>query len=299
MDNNAHQTDKLTPEQINKEKQQQDAASEDMKTRCKICFRETSPRRQCGGHGGGGGGGGGESSDPSARNDTSNASQANSTIRGPASSIPHEILEGGWDKEAAAEFEIDEESFNPEVIADLLERNLISIDNDRELETLTIKLRFNPENLTQEENDQFTKFVNSIVKQLEAFKEENGIAASCKKIELNNKGNILSLRVVLPTTKLYDAFIQRLATNLLPAPHFNRDQQTKPEHQQSINPLNVHPLSTKPTLSGAKKMNFAAEEKRQKAIDLKINAKANKGDSEETSFNPSPFSTTPKPTGWK
>jgi hypothetical protein len=47
--------------QDKKEQQKQDGikkeqSAESMKTRCKICFKETSPNPKCFGHGGGGGG---------------------------------------------------------------------------------------------------------------------------------------------------------------------------------------------------------------------------------------------------
>lgn len=302
---NESQSDKPTLQQIIKEKQKQEAASESMKTRCKICFREIAPQRHCGGHGGGGGGpssgsGGGGGNDPAASSGISaekrgpDLTQSISSATSPSISS-NEILDG-----MAMIDEDDEQSFNPEVIADLVEKNLVSIDNDRELETLTIKLLCKPEKLTDEQMSEFTKFVNAIVKQLDDFKEENGISANCKIIERDEKGNILSLRVALPTTKLYDAFIQRLAVNLLPAPNLNKKQDAKVEQQNGINPLTHTPLSIKPTSLANKKRNSVdADKQEHAALDLKTEEGKGKDDRQEEPFNPSPFSTTPKPTSWK
>ncbi|MGC3900913.1 hypothetical protein ACPV5X_02200 [Legionella pneumophila] len=38
------------------DEEKKETALESAKVRCKVCFREISPKRLCGGHGGGGGG---------------------------------------------------------------------------------------------------------------------------------------------------------------------------------------------------------------------------------------------------
>ena len=150
--------------------------------------------------------------------------------------------------------EIVQSPFNAEIISELLSKRLLLIDNDRELGTLTIKLLCNFKDLSPEQREQFKLFINTIINELEDFKKENGISSNCKLVEQDKDGNIISLRIALPTPTHYDAFIKRLANkNLLPKQNIEQKAKEKVKYPEHSNHFNPTPFSTKPTPSVGKK----------------------------------------------
>ncbi|WP_419420776.1 hypothetical protein ACNVED_05635 [Legionella sp. D16C41] len=240
-----------------KEAEKKEAAIEAMRSRCKICFREISPRRVCGGHGGGGGsGGGGESSTNSAKETTSLTSDK--------SLASQPVHERSWDDfvdfpkiDDNLDMALNEESFNPNIIADLLNANLLVIDNNRDANTLTIKLQCQPDSLTAEQRLALKKFINAILKEFHEFKKEHHIPNECLNIVQDNKGNIYALSIKLPTQALHDAFIHRLALNLLPSPTLKSYATKEAEHPTIATAPN--PLSIKLTPT-TKKITKTSEE---------------------------------------
>jgi hypothetical protein len=108
-----------------------------------------------------------------------------------------------------------DENFNPEIIAQLIASKLLIIDNDRESMTLSIKCQCEPSSLSKEQRHELKKFITSILKVWNEFKEINHLSDDCVNLLQDNEGNILSLHITSPALALYDAFIQRLANNLL------------------------------------------------------------------------------------
>jgi len=100
----------------------------------------------------------------------------------------------------------------------LIDKGLLLVESDRESMTLTIKLLCDPNELTEEQRKELKKFMTAIIKEFNEFKEENYLSDDCVRITQDEKGNLLSLRIALPTLALYDAFIQQLANNLVPIP---------------------------------------------------------------------------------
>jgi hypothetical protein len=138
--------------------------------------------------------------------------------------------------------------FNSEIISELLSKKLLMIDNDKERGILTIKLQCDPKLLSEEQRNELKKFVNTILKELDAFKKEHKISANCAIINKDNEGNILSLRIALPVPKIYDTFIQRLAVkNLLPTQNIKQQAKEKIVYKEGMNHFNLNSLSTKPT----------------------------------------------------
>jgi hypothetical protein len=267
----------LTLQQLNKKIEQEEAAAESTRTRCNVCFKETSPNRKCGGHGGGSGGSGsGSKSDEKAsqgdgKSLTSKPDQsvdASEEMISEASSIGKEDM-------LASESQSDEDSFDPDIIAELVENALLVISNDRESKTLSINLLCEPDSLSEVQRHELKKFMSAILRELKAFKEEKQISEDCVHIIEDEKGNIISLQITLPTLALHDAFIQRLANNLLPSTNL------KSQKAQSPAPT---PLSTE--------LKPSKEDKVEHNEDL---AAKEKEDEEREIFNPSPFSTNMKP----
>lgn len=280
------------PKDIDDKKQQiendrtREAAADKAKPRCSICGKYTDKKTspQCFGHGGGGGGGGGSSESTSKveGKGLDNAPTKTTDTAAQASNVMTDQMTGLG---LGLQPHLSEKPFNPEIISELLSKRLLLIDNDRELGTLTIKLLCNPKDLSPEQRNELKKFVDTILKELEEFKKENGIANSCKLLEQDKEGNILSLRIALPTPTLYDAFIQRLASkNLLPLQNIEQKAKERVAYQEGINHFNPTPLSTKPTPENKK----AVEDELQKADKSSIHLK-------------SPFDGLkgPKPKGWK
>jgi len=167
----------------------------------------------------------------------------------------------------------------------LIASGLLLVDSDRESMTLTIKLLCEPNELTQEQSEELKKFMAAIIKEFNEFKEENHLSNDCIKTIQDEKGNLLSLRITLPTLALYDAFIQRLANNLVPVP---REAQEKDEvtNYQSVapNPLSMEP---KPSDNDESSKRDEIEDNNNNDIESK------KTEEEEKTFNPSPFNMKP------
>jgi hypothetical protein len=236
-------------QQLEKDRTKQ-TATDKAKPRCAICGKytdkQTSP--QCFGHGGGGSGGGSSSGESASKDSgaapTSTQGKTITSVTQAANVMPTKISAVAG---IGLKPELGQKPFNPEIISALLSKRLLLIDNDKELGTLTIKLLCNPKDLSPEQRNELKKFVDTILKELEEFKKENGISNSCKLLEQDNEGNILTLRIALPTPKLYDAFIQRLASkNLLPLQNLEQKAKERVTYQEDINHFNPTPFSTKP-----------------------------------------------------
>jgi hypothetical protein len=241
--------------------------------------KKTSP--QCFGHGGGGGG----SSESTSKGEGKGLDNTPSKTADTVAQSSNVMTDRMTDLSLGLQPQLGEKPFNPEIISELLSKRLLLIDNDRELGTLTIKLLCNPKDLSPEQRNELKKFVDTILRELEEFKKENGISNSCKLLEQDKEGNILSLRIALPTPTLYDAFIQRLASkNLLPLQNIEQKPKERVAYQEGINHFNPTPLSTKPTPENKKTVEDELQKAEKSSIHLKSPFDGLKG---------------PKPKGWK
>ncbi|KTC65113.1 Uncharacterised protein (plasmid) [Legionella adelaidensis] len=248
----------------NKEAEKKEVDEEKARVRCKVCFREVAPKRLCSGHGSGGGGG----SAVSDKTSDKKFAEAQSL------SQPHKFVEAEDEmlEQYSPEALYLESGFDPEIIAELIAKGLLLVDCDRESKTITIKLLCELKVLTKEQKEELKKFLEAVIKEFHTFQKENNLANDCIKTIQDREGNTHSLRITLPTLILFDAFIQRLATNLVPIPSLkaqSRDEVTK-DRSHSPNPFSMEPqLAPQP-----------AEQT------------ANKKD-EQSIFNPSPFNIKP------
>jgi hypothetical protein len=274
----------LTLQQIRKEAEKKESAVESTRVRCRVCFKEIAPVRRCFGHGGGGGGGSGSGSGNTSDEKASKSDDKTLTKTGPLVDETKELIgefssmEGseGCDTDSQS----DEESFAPEIIAELVDEGLLVINNNRESMTLTIKLQCEPNSLSKEQRQELKKFMSAIIKEFNAFKEQHQLSGDCINMIQDKEGNILSLRISLPTLKLYDEFIRKLANNLLPAA--NPKLQKKDEEAKSFAPI---PLFMALKLTIKSKHNMEIETKQNKNI-----ASNELKNEEQELFNPSPFS---------
>ncbi|MBN9232116.1 MAG: hypothetical protein J0I93_14900 [Legionella sp.] len=265
----------------NKEAEKKESADETAKVRCKVCFKEIVPKRLCSGHGGGGGGGGGDSAS-SDKTSEENASQSEDrSLARPRNIV--ETTDGLIGEFGSEELDL-ESSFDPEIIAELIAKGLLLVDSDRASKTLTIKLLCEPKELTEEQSKELKKFMEAIIKEFHEFKEENNLYDDCLQLIQDEEGNIRSLSITMPTLALYDAFIQRLANNLVPIPSpkaQEKDEVTK-ERTLAPNPLSMEPKPYKPSKQEKTESNKDIEPKRTE-----------EGEQEQVIFNPSPFNMKP------
>ncbi|KTD06035.1 hypothetical protein Lgra_2812 [Legionella gratiana] len=256
----------LMLQQFRKETEKKEAAEESAKIRCRVCFKEVAPTRRCSGHGGGGGGGGGDGSSSKTSEEKASPGEDNSlTKEGKVLETTDALIDEFALGDSGA---LDAKSFDPDIIAELIAKGQLLIDNDRESMTLTIKLLCEPNLLTGEQREELKKFMEVIFKESNDFKEENHLTDDCIQIIQDEEGNIRSLRITMPTLALYDLFIQRLANNLVPA--VQEKNEVSKDQRFSPNPFSIEP---KPSPSTTGK-NFEKEE-------------------EQEIFNPSPFKMTP------
>lgn len=285
MGETTFELDKTTQqERANKTKEKYDAAEETMKTRCKSCFKEIAPVRRCGGHGGGGGGS--DSGDDASNEDGMEADVDSALGVNPANSMADELMFGSADWESMI-LQPDDLDFDEEIISELLVDGLLVINNHSDKGILTFELRCSPNALSQVQRDELKKYFNAIQNELEQFKEENGISDECKKINTDAAGNILSLRITLPSPALYDAFIQRLAKqHLIPLQNVDPKNNERVEYPKG-NQFSPTPFATTPKPLDNKNPNASPDEK-NKYAPIEANKKE---DLHDESFNPSPFST--------
>ncbi len=266
----------ITLQLLNKEKQQikeaekKEAAAEAAKVRCRTCFKEIAPKRLCSGHGGGNGGGDSATSDKTSEEKPTSGVDQSLTISNKVDETSDGILDGFGSEELDLE-----SSFDPKIIEELIAKGLLLVENDRASMTLTIKLLCEPNVLTEEQRKEFKKFMEAIIKEFYEFKDENNLSNDCMSIIQDAEGNILSLRINMPTLALYDAFIQRLANNLVPVPNPKAQEREEVIKDQRVAP---NPFSMQPKPSSS-----AHEEVEGNEIN----------ENKEQEFNPSPFKMKP------
>lgn len=177
-------------------------------------------------------------------------------------------------------------SFDPEIIADLIAKGLLLVDSDSMTLSLTIKLLCEPNALTEEQREELKKFMEAIIKEFNEFKEENNLSDDCMQMIQDEEGNILSLRINLPTLALYDAFIQRLANNLVSTSNLELQEKDEARKSQSVTP---NPLSMELKPSNQDNKPSKQEEiEPNKAIEPRKT-----GEEDQETFNPSPFNMKP------
>lgn len=258
----------VTLQQFKKETEKNVARPESAKMRCQICFKEIAPKRHCSGHSGGGGG---EDSSPSDKTseEKENPSEATCLTK------PQKVVETA-DKILGAFGS--ESGFDPEIIAELLAKQLVLVKSDRESMTLTIQLLCEYTVLSEEQRAALKQFMEAIIKE---FKAENHLSSDCITIIQDENKNGLSLRITMPTLALYDAFIQQLANNLMPAPspRAQKDDVTK-DKSLTINPLS---MESKPS----------NKDKSTKPEEIELNKNIKPEEEKQALFNPSPFNMNP------
>lgn len=272
----------LALQQFKKEAEKKEAADEAAKVRCRVCFKEIAPTRRCSGHGGGGGGGGSGGSDGGSGKASEDKA---SPIEGKTLTKPGQFV--AITNTLIGEFgfmENDEKldsksSFDPEIIAELIDKGLLLVDSNRESMTLNIKLLCKPNVLTEEQREELKKFMETIMNELHEFKEENNLSDDCMHVILDEEGNIRSLRITMPTLALYDAFIQRLANNLVPIPSPKVQEKDEVRNDKNFAP---NPFSMEPKFSPS-----TPKEK------VEENNEINEKEEEQEIFNPSPFKMSP------
>jgi len=264
-----------------KNKQQQEASrkekemAEKAKPRCSICGRKKfeAPKCTCGG-----GGGGGPSGESASSNQDSGAALDSSSSHGQSTGsvvqTTDTITAGNNSPDLSLKPELSAKPFNSVVISDLLSARIFDIDNDPGLGTLTFKLRCQPSALSLEQRSELNKFFEAILNELAKYKEKNGIKTICELVERDKDGNIMSLRIALPTPGLYIEFILQLGTQFLPVQNLEQKEKEKIVYQEGMDHFNPTPLAMKEPSP------FASNKKQHK--------------DEEQTPKKGPFSTRPK-----
>lgn len=262
---NKGQNDKSIKDKHQQEKNriQKDIANK-AKPRCRICGKFLYEPPQCFGHGGGGSGS--ESASETTNKDDGKGLSSNSNkksdIISSASSAKTSILPiTNSTKTMPLTNDKNDKKFNTKIISELLSKKLLVLNNDREKGSLTIKLLCDLMLLSREQKSELNKFIVAILKELEEFKKENNISASCHIMKQDKEGNITSLQVTLPKPDLYDTFIQRLVSkHLLPLQNIKQQENQKITYPEDVDCFNPTPFPTKPTPSGKKNSDEEKEE---------------------------------------
>ncbi|CZH14155.1 hypothetical protein SDA22_12320 [Legionella pneumophila serogroup 1] len=266
----------LALQQFRKEAEKKEAAEEGAKARCPTCFKEIAPKRLCSGHGAGGSGGDSATSDKKTSEEKASPGEDKFLTKSGKVVGSEDELVGVFGSE-----ELDLESgFDPEIIEKLIADGKLLVDSDRESMTLKLELQCDPNELTPKQRHELKKFMEAIINEFSEFKEDNHLSDDCIQILQDEKGNIHSLRITMPTLALYDAFIQHLANNLVPVPSPKAQERDEVTKEQSFAP---NPLSKEPRPSN-----------KDQSSTQEANEIHNKSeDGEQEIFNPSPFNMKP------
>lgn len=264
---------KFILDQLNKkEAERKEAAAEAAKSRCRICLKEIYPIRRCFGHGSGESDGAGDpSEEKTLLNDEAFSTHSKRMLEDTEKCIS-ELDSMKENKELEL---LNEKHFDQSVITELLKKGLLLIDNNRASMTLTIKLLCQHHFLTKAQQDELEKFMKIALNEFNAFKKQHHLSHNCIQVIRDDKKNILSLRMTVPTLALYDAFIQSLTNNLLATLNPALEQKNKSQEEQNTA---LNPFSMEPKIKPAKQEKIKADEDNGK----------------NEIFNPSPFEIQPR-----
>lgn len=230
-------------EQNDQQKEMQKKRDNDqaVKRYCMTCKKETLPVRLCvcSGSGSGPAASGGESSEDRMEMKSVSASTGSASDKQSAKS------EVGKSWSDAVKPTLTPKETMIGIIADLLAKKLLTIEDNKGLCTLTIKC--DPKLLSESQRKAVKEFVAMVQNELDAFKNKNGLSdKDCfVRMEKDKQGNIVSFAITIPNPTLYDAFIQQLSNKNIVG--FNKHQT-----QNETSAFNRTPFKTKPTPPGWK-----------------------------------------------
>lgn len=186
----------------------------------------------CKGHGGGSGGGGDGGTQSSGH-----ASNEERTVKFiPAADIS-DSAPGIFNKNDKAkpflykenELNVNDKTFNIDIINALLDKQILSIENDSERGILRIKCHpvFHA-SLFDDEKDELNKFFTIIREEFNHFKSEKSLSSAndCS-IEQDNQNNILSLTIHITSPQLHNEFIGRLTSHFRDIPAVEKIKKSK------------------------------------------------------------------------
>lgn len=199
-------------QQLSKKPQKEEVV-ETMRTFCK-CGKEIWPKRICGGHSGGGGG----SEDTLEENANEESSQSSASTPNKTFGTEEWMVEASpMEDDLDFPLKSDDKEFNAQIILELINKGRLEIVHNRESRTYSMRLQCGLNALAVEQKQELHKFMKTFLAEWNRFKEENRITIPCLTLTQDKEGNILSLRIRVPTPDLYDAFIQRISNKVLPA----------------------------------------------------------------------------------
>jgi hypothetical protein len=245
---------KYPQQEQEKQLQKQNDNAQAVMSFCRTCKKEIYPAFRCGCGGGGPGGGSSGSSDGGAgSNDKYEAksSLVTSANRDVSSEKPAVMQGKGKDWNEFTKPVLTPKEKMLKIIAELLEKNLLTIDEYKTLCTLTMKC--DPALLSNLQRAAVKDFVNELKKQLDDFKDKNQLTdKNCIMTPVaDNKDNIISFSINITNTNLYTQFIDQLRqNNLLPSQAVG--QQEKLSNNEVRKPFHPTPLSTKLKPNGFK-----------------------------------------------
>src|SRR3990167_4284526 len=235
-------------QQDQKKKAQQDKDNaQAAKSFCKTCKMEIYPAFLCGCGGGcpgGGAGGGGDSGANGSDKSELKSTNVTSAKDGISSERPSVIQNNGKDWSKFTTPVLTPRETMLKIIAELLAKKLLTIDDNKALCTLTIKC--DPKLLSDLQRAAVKDFVNELKKELEDFKDKNGLTdKDCTmKSATDDNGDIISFSINIPNPKLYNQFIDQLQKNNL-IPSQEMSQQEKLSNNDSEKPFHPTPLPIK------------------------------------------------------
>lgn len=147
------------------------------------------------------------------------------------------------------------DSFDSNVISEMLSYGLLVIDHDQEMAVLSIKLQCRP---SEKQKQELHKYLTCIKKE---FENEKSAGANCT-VTHDEMGNITSLRITFLSLNDFKAFIQRLGDKqFLPKQIVDQQPREKVVYPSGVNHFNQTPrLTMQPQLTGKRKQETKPED---------------------------------------
>ena len=183
---------------------------------CKKCHFEIWPEFRCGCGGGGGGSSGSSGGSESSGEDKKEMKGATGSVKSdmpgkPAESTKHEGKD--WGRFAAPA--LTPKSTILGIIADLVARKLLILEDNKGLCTLSIKCDFKL--LTELQRDAVKQFIKEIKEELKDFKEKNELKKDKDYFvtESDKHDDLFILKINIPDPKMNNKFIEQLQSKKL------------------------------------------------------------------------------------
>lgn len=237
--------DQEEKEIIERKKQLEEA----QKQFCRFCGKQTFPVKMCKGH------------DLPPEPPLGGSFEEAPTEGGQSESLMDKMMQMFGYVKNAITHAMDGNKFNTEVISEMLSNRLLIIDNNKNTGIISIKLMYDRVQLTPEQQEELKNYIEALLKEVDLFKQERGLANNSITIDRSNP----QLLRIMVRPDVYNTFIKHLANSKLLPKNAIEQEEKQLGYQQGIDHFKLTPFSTKLKFPSDKKAKSEDEKERERA----------------------------------